>query len=319
MRSLLAIALLIAGAASAAPFTTADQNPLLIGLEVGNLVSARFSASSSTSASAILNWSNTSAIQHTEREDLLIDVESREIRFSLEHSISNVVAVRLQIPYRLYSGGHLDSFIENWHNTLGLPNGDRQALPQDDVNIRYEQNGASRLSRNQGGSGVGDVSLAVGYQVSASMRHATSTWLSLKLPTGNSTTLLGNGALATSLSIAHQQTLSSRWTAHGQLSTTYASAGDVLGSQQRKWLAGGMLAFDYRYSQPLKLTLQLDGHTAAFDNSNLGLLGDAWILTMGGEYHLPSNWRLQVGVGEDIKVDASPDVNFTMNLSKQWR
>jgi Protein of unknown function (DUF3187) len=319
MRSLLALALFVAGAASAAPFTATDQNPLLTGLDVANLVSARFPAGGSTSVSTTLNWSNASSIQHAEGEELLIDVESREIRFSLEHSISDVVAIRVQIPYRSYSGGHLDGFIENWHNTLNLPNGDRPTLPQDDVNIRYERHSESRLSLGQKHSGLGDVSLATGYQLNASSRQATSAWLSVKIPTGDSSLLLGNGALVTMLSIAHEQALSSRWTAYGQLSTTYASEGDLLSNQQRKWLASGMLAVDYCYSQTLRLTLQLDGHTAAFDDSNLELLGDVWILTVGGEYRWPSQWRLQVGVGEDIKVDASPDVNFAMSLSKQWR
>ena len=318
MRSLFALALLITGAASAAPFAASDQNPLLTGLDVGNPVSARFSASGNTASSAIINWSNTSSIQHAEREDLLIDVESREIRFSLEHSLSDVVAMRLQFPYRSYSGGHLDSFIENWHNVIGLPNGDRSTLPQDNVNIRYEQNGEPRIALGQKRSGLGDISLAVGYQLNASTTHATSTWLSVKVPTGDSATLLGNGALVTSLSIAREQILSSRWIAYGQLSATYASEGDVLSNQQRKWLASGMVAVDYCYSQALRLTLQLDGHTAAFDDSNLELLGDAWILSMGGEYRWPSNWWLQLGVGEDIKVDASPDVNFAISLSKQW-
>jgi long-subunit fatty acid transport protein len=80
----------------------------------------------------------------------------------------------------------------------------------------------------------------------------------------------------------------------------------------------GALTFDYRFSPALALTLQFDGHTAAFSDSHLPLLGSAWIMTLGGEYRWRSHWYLQLGVSEDIKVEASPDVNFVLGVGKGW-
>jgi hypothetical protein len=41
-------------------------------------------------------------------------------------------------------------------------------------------------------------------------------------------------------------------------------------------------------------------------------------MTIGGEYRWRSQWYLQLGVSEDIKVEASPDVNFVLSVGKGW-
>jgi hypothetical protein len=118
------------------------------------------------------------------------------------------------------------------------------------------------------------------------------------------------------LSLAHEQHLSHRWRAYAQLNVAYLGTGELLPQQQRNAITSGMLAFDYRSSSALTLTLQLDGHTAAYSESNLDLLGAAWILTLGGEYRWPSLWYIQMGVSEDVKIEASPDVNFVISIGK---
>ncbi len=145
---------------------------------------------------------------------------------------------------------------------------------------------------------------------------STSLWLNLKAPTGNSNQLTGSGAFDASLALAHERILSSRWLAFAQIAGTYLGSGDLLSNQQRHWVGAGLLGFDYRYSTALTLTAQLDGHTAAFKDSGLTLLGDAWILTLGGEYRWRTHWSAQIGVSEDVKVDASPDVTFVISVGR---
>jgi hypothetical protein len=201
---------------------------------------------------------------------------------------------------------------------LGLPSGDRPALPQNAFRIDYQRTGENLAHFSDGGAGIGDISIAGGYQLRATQSNAVSLWLNIKAPTGDSDKLTGSGATDAALNLAYEQKLSSRWTAFAQLNFAYLGNGDLLPEQQRSSMWSGTLTFDYHYSPALALTLQFDGHTAAYSDSNLPLLGSAWIMTLGGEYRWRSRWYLQVGVSEDIKVEASPDVNFVLSVGKGW-
>jgi hypothetical protein len=77
-----------------------------------------------------------------------------------------------------------------------------------------------------------------------------------------------------------------------------------------------MIGTDYRTTANLTLTLQLDAHSATFADAGLDMMGSAYILSFGGEYAFPTGWRLQFGVAEDIKVEASPDVSFLVRVKK---
>ena len=319
MRTLLAAALALASMPTlGAPFATADQNPLLNGFLLNLGAPARLSASGQNTFSSTINWSSTAVIQDDDNEHLIVDAESSELRLSFAHSFSDQLTLRLQLPYRASSGGSLDDFVDDWHSMFGLPNGDRPALPQDAYLIDYRRDGATIAHFAQGSSGIGDISLAGGYQLLATPTSAASLWLSVKAPTGDSTELSGSGATDVALSLAYEKTLSSRWTAYAQLNFAYLGNGDLLPAQQRDSMWSGMLTFDYHYSPALALTVEFDGHTAAYADSNLPLLGDAWILTVGGEYRWRSRWFLQLGVSEDIQVEASPDVNFVLSVGKGW-
>ncbi len=65
-------------------------------------------------------------------EALLVDAETREARVTLQRPVDGHggFAWQLQLPYRYTGGGSLDSFIDSWHDTFGLPDGARSALPQ---------------------------------------------------------------------------------------------------------------------------------------------------------------------------------------------
>jgi hypothetical protein len=317
MRTLIAVVLALACMPSlSAPFPTADQNPLLNGFLLNLGAPARLPTNGQNTFSSTINWSSTAVIQDASNEHLIVDAESGELRLSFAHSFSDRLTVRAQLPYRASGGGSLDSFVDDWHSIFGLPSGARPVLPQDAYLINYKRNGATLAHYAQSSSGIGDISLAGGYQLHVTPTRAASLWLSFKAPTGDSEKLTGSGATDAALSLAYEQRLSSRWSAYTQLNFAYLGKGDLLSEQQRSSMWSGTLTFDYHYSPALALTLQFDGHTPGYSDSNLPLLGSAWIMTLGGEYRWHSRWFLQLGVSEDIQVEASPDVNFVLSVGK---
>jgi len=306
---------LLSVSAEADPFLTRDQNPLLAGFGLPLPAPAELGRDS---VSAVLNWSSTATISTTANEALIVDNESREWRLLWEHALSDRWSMRLQVPYRSTSGGNLDGFLENWHHTFGLPNGDRDSLPRSQLHIRYVRDGKVVADRSNDASGWGDVVLEAGYQWFKGDRANVSTWLNVEVPTGDANTLNGNEAVDTTASVAGNYKLGNRWTTYGEASLTYLGHGDLLSNEHERWVYSGTLGIEARTWGALSLGVQCDAHSAVVRASGLKMLGDAVTLTFGGNYLSRSNWRTTLGITEDIMVGASPDVTFVFQVTKQW-
>jgi len=280
---------------------------------------ARLEARGATAANITLNWSSTAVIQDELGETLVMDIESREWLFSLSRAITDRITLRVNVPYRSYHAGVLDGVADAWHSLASLPTGDRDLLPRNELLLDYRRDGEAKLQLQQSVGGIGDATIDGGWQLHASHESASALWWTVKLPTGDSDKLTGSESIGSSLGVAHERRVSSRWWLHANTSATYLAPGNILPEQQLHWVWSGTLGFHYRYSSALTLSLQFDGHTEAFGDSKLRALSNPWIVVVGGEYRWPSNWLLQIGIGEDLTVQTSPDVDFIFSLRKAWR
>jgi len=310
--------MVVAQAVEAGPFPTTDQNPLAVSAGLPSPWPAAIGDKHSAIAALTFDWSNTAAIQQSSREDLVVDAESREWRVDFQHTIADKLALRMRVPYRSVTPGSLDGFIDDWHATFGQPEGDRPQLGKNQLHVAYRRDGVYRFDIEDESAGLGDIHLDLGYQLAINDTQAVSAWLGVKLPTSDTTALTPN-TVSANAGLSIERTLSSRWRAFGQASATLVERGGPLADLQNAWVAQGMLGIDYLFSQVLALTIQVDAHSALYRDSSLDLMGSAWILTVGGDFRFANDWHMQFGVGEDIKVEASPDVNFVLTIAKTWR
>ncbi len=308
---------LVTRTVTAEPVQARDQNPLLAGLGLPLPLPAELVTANATRMNMVANWSNTANSDLAPHEALLFDVESRELRLLIEHSFAERLSLRVQIPYRQLDGGILDSFIDDWHETFGMPEGPRPYLPRDDFRLAYLRNGQMQLDLRKSISGLGDVALEAGYQWWQTDRSAAALWLSVEAPTGSTRNLLGNGAWDAGAHAAGKLTTGTRSTVYWQLGVIRPGKGRYLAEWQKDWAASALAGFEYGIWRGLQLKAQLDAHSALYD-SDADLLGPAFILTAGGDYRFASGWRLDFGISEDIKVEASPDVNFCFALAKTF-
>ncbi|WP_129776791.1 DUF3187 family protein [Peristeroidobacter soli] len=298
--------------AAGTPFVVRDQNPLLAGFGLPTTLPSRIA--DEFSGGLDLYWGSTAIMQSHGDEALLVDAETREARAILEGKLTDRVGWRLQVPYRYTGGGTLDSFIDSWHNTFGLPDGARSALPDDQIAIAYTRTGTRQLDITSSSSGLGDLQAALGYELHSAASSTLTAWLDIKLPTGDADKLTGSGATDVSLVLAGRHSpLNSRWTMFGQAGVTYLGEGDLLPDQQRSVVWSGMAGVSVRTWRGLSFKAQFDAHTAAYD-SDLDFFSDAVVLTVGGDYLFESGWRLDLGVSEDIAVEHSPDVVFVLGV-----
>lgn len=309
--------LLAASHAGADPFTVRDQNPLLAGFGLPAAMPAQLDETGVWSIGADLYWSNTALIQARGPEFLRLDAEAREARLTLQASVTDRIALQLQIPYRYTGAGNLDGFIDNWHDTFGLPDGTRSQLPQDQMGVVYSRPGSLPLNMTSSVSGLTDVQAAVGYEMISSPATAVAGWLNIKLPTGDERKLTGSGATDVSLLLAGQHRFAGRWSAFGQAAVTWLGDSDLVLAPQRSVVWSGLAGLSWQAWRGLSLKAQIDAHSAAFD-SDLDFLNEAVVLTLGGDYRFASGWRFDLGVSEDIAVEHSPDVVFVAGLKRGW-
>jgi len=314
IRPAVAACCLLAGPVAAAPFPTRDQNPLLAGLGLSLPLPAEL-ATGATRIEGTVNWSNTANSRPDGNEAILVDIESRELRLTLEHGIGKRVAIRLELPYRRLNAGVLDGFIDGWHDAFGMPEGARVFLPRDDFRLAWFRDGKTLIDLREPVGGMGDLVLQAGFQLLRGEDSSVALWLSAEGPTGDEEQLLGNGAWDFALNVSGAHAFSSRGTLHWQAGGSYLGSGGPLKAYQKDWAGSVMGSFEYGVWRGLFLKGQIDAHTAAY-RSKVQFLGPAVILTLGADYRFASGWLFDVGISEDIEVSASPDVSFTFALRR---
>lgn len=307
---------LLCGFAAADSLPVVDQNPLLSGFAAPLSLPARIDDARPWALETSFSWGSTALMQSSANETLLIDAETRELRFAVQRGLSNGYALRVQLPYRQTSGGSLDGFIDDWHDTFGLPEGARPSLPQDALRLFYRRNGTVPLDTRTSRQGLGDVSLELGKSLAANPTTSIAIWTGLKLPTGDADAFTGSGSVNASVGLVAEHRFAERWLLYGQASGTWMSEGDRLPNQQREFMWSAAAGLSARTLGALVLTAQLDAHTAVFDTNGLDYLGESVQLSVGGSYRFASDWALTLGVSEDIAVESAPDVVFLFDLKK---
>ena len=296
-----------ASPAHADPILTRNQHPLVALYGLPLPLAARLPGAGSVGAT--VNWSNIATTDTTDQRSYTLDGEVFEVRVQAEHAVGEHFAVQGQLAWRQLSGGSLDSLVEGWHDLFSLPNGSRDRLPRDALLIEYRTGASTLLRVDDESSGLADLPLAFGYQLTVSEQGAVATWLTIKVPAGKA------AAKAVLAAVAAQAGEPNPW---GQAANVaWLGAGDVLADQQQDF-AGSLLAgATWNAWQRLELTAQLEANTAVLDTGT-DLDGDAVVLSLGGRYRTDSGWACDFGFSEDLQIDASPDIVFVFGVRRAF-
>ncbi len=160
--------------AHADPLLTRNQHPLVALYGLPLPLAARLPGAGSGSIGATLNWSNIATTGTTDRSSYTLDGEVFEVRVQAGHALGERFAVQGQLAWRQLSGGSLDSLVESWHDVFSLPNGSRDRLPEDALLIEYRSGESTMLRVDDESSGLADLPLSLGYQLTASDQGAVA-------------------------------------------------------------------------------------------------------------------------------------------------
>jgi hypothetical protein len=304
-------------AALAEPLSVRNLNPLLSSYELPPALSSTSPGTAVLSAEFAI--SNTSLDQSSAHESLQLDGELQRWQLSFAQPINESLGIRVEVPYVRLSGGGLDNFIESFHKTFGMPNGNRNVVPTNRLLIQHTRNGVTDVDAVNSSSGIGDVTLRLSKQLGSrdtDTKFNNTLWLSVKLPTGNADKFTGSGSTDVALSFAASQQLSPRFVTQQQLSLSVLGNGDRLTDQQKRVVWSGSLGIDASVTQHWGAVLQLDGNTRVFA-SEIRVLGPALQLSVGPRYQA-EHWRGSLIISEDIAVDTAPDVQFQLALTRKY-
>ena len=174
-----------------------------------------------------------------------------------------------------------------------------------------------RLDIADSSSGIGDLRLTAGWRMSDNPDHARALRFAVTVPSGDAANLHGSDALTVGVGYAGDVR---NITADGKLGLFYRLHGTwidepaILPDIYNEWIAHAAGGFGYAATRWLELRAQVLARTGTHD-SELPMLGEpSVILSFGGNIRLGDNYDLSLSVGEDIKVESSPDVSFQLSL-----
>jgi len=243
-------------------------------------------------------------------ETLVLDGETRRAEFGARIGLGHGWEVGAMLPVLEQTGGNLDSSIEGWHKFWGLPDGGRPGMQRNQLNYRYQRNGITELDFQHVQSGIGDLQISAANQLWQNHHSQIALAATVKLPTGDADKLTGDGATTTDITLAAstQNLFGSGLRGYANAGVLWMQRGDVLSGEQNNVVYHGSAGLGWLVWDGLELKAQLDTHTAFYKSDLRALGSDAVTLTLGGSARLSSHWLLDIGVGEDLRVDTAPDV-----------
>ena len=244
-------------------------------------------------------------------ENLVIDAENYRYELGFSYRKDQWLA-QVAIPWMANRGGELDGLIDGWHDFFGLPEGDRDKFPKDELNIEYLRDGIEQFSQDSDTSGLGDVSIAIGYE----SQNQTRYFIGVELPTGSESDFSGNEAIDFGIWVSREKRIDEDMSLYGLLGISFPADDGTLEGLivDEIWVA--QLGLEYRFNENLVGTAQLDLHSATIDDSDLDAFGESLQIQLGlGFLQLFENHRLDLFFSEDILVGTAPDITFAARLS----
>ena len=299
-------------AQAGAGFANREQNPVLQSIYLPTLVPISDAAGWRLDHSLYIT--NTLQDERKGDEELLIDAEYYRYEFALRNRRGDWLA-QFTLPLVGIDGGGLDATIDNWHDFFGLPQGRRDRYPHNNLDISYSHKGISQFSQTESSNGLGDLSLAVGYQPFDSAGF----FFGIELPTGSSDDFSSNDEVDYALWLQRGIEFDPQTRAYGMLGVSFPGDGGQLEGLLVDYIWAAQMGIEHRFGGTVIATAQLDLHTRSIDGSQLKAFGESMQILIGlGFDKLWDEYRLDLFFTEDIYVGTAPDITFGLRLAHEY-
>ena len=311
----LALAAAPAAAQLAEPMQIRNLNPLvaIFGLPAWDTVAqgSRFGAS--------LEIANHFEFSAKGGEYLGLDGETARTTLSYAHGFAQGWQVGVELPLFHLGGGLLDNAIDAWHSAFNLPDGGRNARPENQLSFVLRHSGVTFFRLEDSQSGVGDLQLKGARAFGADRGFVVEA--GLKLPTGDTEMLAGSGSVDEWLTLLRSRPLPTRRHAAGYywgVGMMHVGTPDIVAFRSKEWVYTGVLGGSWQRWPRFGLKAQLDVHTPFYD-STLEEIGETAVLaTFGAWMQRRKDAQLEFALVEDLRVITAPDVVFKIAAHWSW-
>lgn len=304
------------------PFQIRNENPFVRIFGVPTPGEAWTIPGGRLDAGISLNIANNYSDDSSGTDRLIIDSEVYELTFSTRYGVADRLEVGIDIPVAHAAGGFLDDFIVDFHEAFGFQPGSRKDVPKNKLRYSFSRNGVEQLRIDNSNYGLGDIRLTAGYNLHGSYNKALSVRASLKVPTGSSSDLRGSGSTDLALWLIAQHDFDTRsglWSVFGSGGAMGMTTGKVLPEMQKNHAFFGLLGGGWKPLSWLALKVQMEAYSAFYRGSGLNdLTSYTARLTSGFSFDLPADFKLDIGMSQDVLWASQPDVAFHLGLRKMF-
>jgi hypothetical protein len=305
----------------AGPLLTRTQNPLYLLFVATPWESPHTLNRGQFETTLNTTFSNIFEYDQTGNTKLTLDMELWRTTVDVTYGLADNIDVKIEIPVISTAGGFLDSFIQWYHTTLGVPNGGRQLVANGQFTYTLSQNGTTLINYNSCDLCLSDMSIRFKYAIDQKFLPLDLAIAPiLKLPTGAKRHGFGSGHFDGGLSFLAQKSLK-RFHLTTQLGLGVLGGHEALDPILRSTYFSFGQSLEFQINNAIAVLGQLTGQTGVFhsvDGSPLSSVALDLNIGFAGNITLEHSWldefTYQLSFGEDV-LSLGPSVDFSALLS----
>ena len=245
----------------------------------------------------------------------LADIEIYTAELVASHQFSPSFSMQLQIPVFRPVAGSLDSFLRQYHNALGLPNGGRRFQPDNHYAYRYR--GITGGWDSQARWEMGNIQSQWRYQWNPKTDRAWrwASALALKLPSGSTSRGWSNGG--TDMALGGIATWhDNQWAAHAELWWVHPFKRQDFGSPIRDY-GRTSLSVNYNATLPFQATwiAQIQGGLSPYQTGINALDQSPWLISGGVRLHADHGASWALTFTENITQQSTQDFGIGIEIN----
>jgi hypothetical protein len=253
-----------------------------------------------------------------------IDCEVNRIYADIRYGILDNLELAIDIPYFIYSGGYLDTFIHDFEKTfkgITTPSA-REDRPKNKYEVLLDHYGQSIINDTSKPDGLGEIILEAKYRVceESGSLPTLSLRTALKLPTATDTSsrLLGSDKVDFGIGVLADKRLLERLYLFANFNVAFIQRPDLLEKLKvDDYMLSGMLALEYFITNRTSLMLQGTANSSVYEPGINSMEKAACVLTLGFNHNFTDKVSWQVAMEENVD-SASPDfglfTSFKINI-----
>jgi hypothetical protein len=307
------------------PLTTRNQQPMALTLMAFRPRRAMTQPEGELGLAVQAAWASTEEIADyppgNPVESVVVDGETLTTTLRARYGLSERVDIEVELPFLYAWSGALDGFIEGYHSTLHLPDGNRPEFPDDQYRVEVASEG--ELLYQLEGNRVGVQDLPIFLTLAARREDRDGPGVALRcgveLPIGSANRGFGNGNLDFGLGFLLEKTFG-RWTWTGGADLVFPGQSErMAASETHRYenMYAWELGSEYRWNDSFSVLVGMIWTSRMINTIDLEEIArEVFDVGVGGAWDLGADNRLAVSIHEDLV--AATGMDLTLQVGWSW-